>query len=284
MELSIFPSKYQKIVFLHLLHKLFNQGLEVSVCSQALEAWTRYSQGSFILSLIWGINQGLRQGIFKSGFVIAGGQEGEQMLRSFSHARHALDCSLAVQFSSTLYCHLLLWTTLSYTVSDFVCVCVAGKLYLVSRSNLSQVVEDPITVVMNVATNCQAPHSPHWPHNEEEMFVLVSFFFVCMWNGEFKVVLLLRLKLWLCKRKENHISKREKDINIGYLCVCVRVCVGLCMCVFVWVSVLDLPNHRSPPVAHWGDQGSGGVSARVRGLFTYHDGWEWGHQRGKHFI
>lgn len=50
---------------------------------------------------------------------------------------------------------------------------VAEKIHLAQGADLGQVGEDPITVVMNVTTNCQAPNTPNWPHNEEEMCLLI---------------------------------------------------------------------------------------------------------------
>lgn len=79
---------------------------------------------------------------------------------------------------------------------------------------------------------------------------------------------------------ENQQSNRKKSYYCCFWqCVCAGVCACLCVC--SW-SFQPLKPTRTLP--HWGDQGPGGVSAGVRGLFTYHDGWEWGHQGGKHFI
>ncbi len=135
------------------------------------------------------MNQGLRQRIFKSGFVIAGGREGEQMLRSFNHACHARDCSLAAELTLSTAAPLPVACTFSgclcrpFTWCVCVCVCVAEKIHLASGTNLSQVVEDPITVVTNVTTNCQATHTPRRSNNEEEMCVLISSC-VCVCNTE----------------------------------------------------------------------------------------------------
>lgn len=77
------------------------------------------------------MNQGLRPQIFKSGFVIAGGQEGEQMLRSFNHACHAPDCSLAAELAELHYCHPFI--SVACTLSLSLAVCVGPHLVCVCR-------------------------------------------------------------------------------------------------------------------------------------------------------
>lgn len=92
------------------------------------------------------------------------------------------------------------------------------KTHLASGANLSQAVEDPITVVMNVTTNCQQPHTQHWPHNQEEMCVLI---FppgcVCVWVDGFreKAALLHHLIL--------SVFERDRElICFDYSCDCVN--------------------------------------------------------------
>lgn len=107
----------------------------------------------------------LRQRILESGFVIAGGREGEQMLHSFAHACHAPDRSLGCRAQPSRRPPLFLFFFFSpppplvVSVGYFARVCVAVKIHLASGADLSQVAENPVAVVMRVTTNCQAPHT-----------------------------------------------------------------------------------------------------------------------------
>lgn len=118
---------------------------------------------------------------------------------------------------------------------------------------------------MNVTTNCQQPHTPHWPLREEEMCVLSFLLCMCWSQGTFFSFV-----------KKRTQKERKNWLFLCYSSVaCKRFCVNLCVC-----PSFNYPQKPTRDLAHWDDWGPGGVSAGVRGLFTYHDGWEWARQRG----
>lgn len=162
---------------------------------------------------------------FKSSFVIAGGQGGEQMLRPFSHARHARDCSPAAGLSSTLCCHLRFSPGL----------CVRQKRHI-------------------------------WCH--------------VLTQARWRKTPSRASRMWRQTSKSSHPAptpRRGGSICLDlFSCVCEsRLMKDHCsVCTFVCLSSISLSTE-----AHLWQTGPVRilVSGHVRGLFTYHDGWEWGH-------
>lgn len=112
------------------------------------KAWLSGTSG-----YIWAMNHGLRQRIFKSAFVIARGQEGEQMLRSFNHACHALHRSAATGLSRTIA------TTSGHARSSAVCVDLSSMCVCVQKRYLSANLSQVVSWMWQQTAGSLTPHS-----------------------------------------------------------------------------------------------------------------------------
>lgn len=151
------------------------------------------------------------------------------------------------------------------SIGYFARVCVAVKIHLASGADLSQVAEDPVAVVMRVTTNCQAPHTARWLPRTRRKCRCRSFL-VCVCNrvvgGFFYCI------LWLSECQKKIAVLIERKLLPLYFSVCA----------LIFPSTAEAHPYFGTP------RRSGSRWWSVRGLFTYHDGWEWGHQGGEHFI